>query len=64
MKEPGVTTQKMFLSVTERMEKGGQETVGPREQDRSLNWLSRKRDLHSKDGPAKEGRVGKSRPKE
>lgn len=30
----------------------------------SFYWLRRKRDLHSKDGPANEGRMGKSRPKE
>lgn len=54
---------KLFLSITERLGKGSQEIVGPREEDQSFNWLERKRDLLSKDGPANEGKVVKRRPK-
>lgn len=39
----------MSLSVTERMGKGGRETVGPGEQDEAFSGLPRRRDLHSKD---------------
>lgn len=60
MKEQELLLRRCSLQSLRELGKAVRKIVGPREWGQPFNWLSRKRDLHSKGGPAKEGRVAKA----